>query len=123
MAYVGSVSVSSWSLDAQTLYKPTQCSQGRRDTKTAPLQAHSPDITFRAQGTVCSITELIVLSIVLTRGTRGKKNSKFKRKYHRNENVNVTHPIQRHAENGCRQKQYGRLGGEIAKNWGLLPAS
>ena len=71
---------------------------------------------------MCSITELIVLSIVLTRGTRGKKNSKFRRKYHRNENVNVTRPIQRHAENGCRQKQYGRLGGEIA-NWELLPDS
>lgn len=78
-------------------YKPTQCSQGRGDTKTAPLQAHSSDITLRAQGTACSITELIVLSIVLTRGTRGK-NSKFKGKYHRNENVNGTRPINRHAE-------------------------
>lgn len=63
-----------------------------------------------------------MLSIMLTGGTLGKKNSKFKGKYLRNENVNVAHPIKRHAENGWRQKQYGELGSEI-KNWELLPAS
>lgn len=115
-----SVSVSSWSLNAQSLYKPTQPSQGRGDTETAP-QAHSSDITFRAQGTARSITALIVLSIMLTGGTLAK-NSKFKGKYLRNENVNVAHPIKRHAENGWRQTQYGELGNE-RKNWELLPAS
>ena len=77
--------MSSWSLDAQTINPHN--ARKEEGTQRQPPSKH----------TACSITELMVLSIVLTRGTRGK-NSKFKGKYHRNENVNGTRPINRHAE-------------------------
>lgn len=73
------------------------------------------DITFRAQRTA--------LSIVPKRDTRGKKRSKFKGKYHLNNNVNMTCPFKSHTENRWKQKQYGELGSEITKNWELLAVS
>lgn len=49
------------------------------------------DITFRAQRTVSSIIELVGLSTLLTKDTWRKKSSKFKGKYHlNNNNVNMT---------------------------------